>query len=90
MNYENLVLNPKEELLKATKFLDLNFDLKMLKYYEVNDEPNALLDWKKKTLKPPDSDSIDQYKSVLSKEEKNIIDKGTKPLLERLLNQYYE
>jgi hypothetical protein len=89
ISYENLVLNTKEELLKATNFLNLKFDIKMLKYYEVNDEPNALLDWKKKTLKPPDSDSIYQYKSVLSKEEKNRIDKETKPLLKRLLNNYY-
>lgn len=90
VNYENLVLNTKEELLKATNFLKLDFDIKMLKYYEVNDEPNTLLDWKKKTLKPPDSDSISQYKNVLSLEEITKIDIETRPVLKLLLNKYYE
>jgi hypothetical protein len=84
INYEDLILESKTELVKVCDFLELSFDENMLQYYKTNDEPKALLDWKKKTLQPPDSSSIGRYKKLLLKSEAKKIEEETFELYEQL------
>lgn len=77
INYEDLVLESESNLRKVCEFLDLEFEEKMLHYYETNDEPAALLDWKKKTLRPPDPSSIGVFKKRLSSIEIDAIENHT-------------
>ena len=84
INYEDLVLETKTELVKVCDFLELSFDENMLKYYKTNDEPKALLDWKKKTLQPPDSSSIGSYKKLLFQSEVKKIESDTFELYKQL------
>lgn len=69
LNYEDLVSNTQFELKEICNFLEVNFTDEMLSYYTSNDEPQDLLDWKKKTLKPPDVSSIGQYSKLLQIDE---------------------
>jgi len=77
INYEDLVLSSKTVLVKVCNFLKVSFEEKMLHYYKTNDEPVALLDWKKKTLQPPDFNSIGRYKKLLSPTEVMKIEEDT-------------
>ncbi|WP_431137280.1 sulfotransferase family protein [Psychroserpens mesophilus] len=77
IHYEDLVLDSKLQLVKVCDFLDLPFEEKMLRYYETNDEPKALLEWKKKTLRPLDPTTIERYKKVLSSTEVETIESNT-------------
>ena len=73
VKYEDLITDLEAELYRISKFINLPFDIKMLKYYEINQEhkiePEIMIDWKKKTLKEPDSSGINKYKMRLSREE---------------------
>jgi hypothetical protein len=84
INFEDLVLESKTELEKVCDFLNLSFDENMLQYYKTNDEPKALLDWKKKTLQPPDSSSIGNHKKLLLKSEIKKIERDTFDLYKKL------
>lgn len=84
INYEDLILKSKTVLTKVCDFLKLPFDDQMLNYYKRNDEPKALLDWKKKTLKPPDSTSIGGYKKLLLQTEVEKIQNNTFELYGKL------
>lgn len=89
VNYEQLVVNTEDDLKRTSKFLDLNFEPGMLTYYKTNDEPNGLLDWKQKTLQPPDPSSIILYKETLTQDEIFKIEVQTKSLFNRFLNQQH-
>lgn len=84
INYEDLIIDSRTELSKVGNFLKLPFEEQILFYYKTNDEPKALLDWKKKTLQPPDSSSIGRYKKLLSLNEIQIIESKTFELYEQL------
>lgn len=77
LTFENLVSNPFKELNRISSFLKVPFEENMLRYYNNNDEPEGLLDWKKKTLQPPDMNSIGRYKSILTEKEIKTIDAET-------------
>jgi len=76
LKYENLVTNTENELEKICKFTGLDFSGDMLNYFlhnkENQDEPAALMDWKKKTMEKPDPSNYGKYKKELMPEEVNI------------------
>jgi len=84
ISYEDLVVDTHNQLLKICNFLNLEFDSQMLSYYKNNDEPVDLLDWKKKTLTPPDQSSIGRYTNELSLIEIDKIDSKTKMLVDKI------
>jgi hypothetical protein len=65
IKYEELVLDSENILRKLADFLELDFSLNMLDYYNRNDEPISTLDWKKKTFDKPDTLNINKYKNIL-------------------------
>ena len=73
LRYEDLVTNTQRELMKICEFLDIEFDLGMLNYAELNAknsiEPSQTLDWKRKTLEKPDKGNIAKYKTELTPSE---------------------
>ncbi|WP_411768229.1 sulfotransferase family protein [Winogradskyella sp. A3E31] len=73
--YEDLVSNLEQECIRLSKFLGVEFNAKMLDYYIINNEkelePKLTLDWKMKTLMPPDINLIGQYKMYFSDKEIN-------------------
>ncbi|WP_423818734.1 sulfotransferase [Salinimicrobium sp. TIG7-5_MAKvit] len=75
LRFEDLLLDPKMELLKICDFLSIPFDEAMLNYAELNKdrklEPSELMDWKKKTLEKPDVSNISKFKKELSTKEIN-------------------
>ena len=79
IRYEDLVQMPEHSLKKICNFLDLNFEKKMLRYYELEDdyliEPKETLDWKRKTREMPDTKRIGQFRQLLSKSEKTNFEK---------------
>jgi len=77
INYEDLVLKSKTVLVSVCDFLKVSFEEKMLHYYKTNDEPIALLEWKKKTLQPLDPNSIGRYRKLLSPTEVMKIEEDT-------------
>lgn len=85
--YDELVLDTEITLFKICQFLKMDFDHNMLKYFEHNDEPEELLGWKKKTLKPPDPKSVGRYKKDLTESEISEIDKKTNTIF-NLLREY--
>ncbi|WP_033408599.1 sulfotransferase family protein [Psychroflexus tropicus] len=89
VSYEQLVVKTEDELRRTSKFLDLRFESEMLNYYKTNDEPSGLLDWKQKTLQPPDQTSIIIYKERLTRDEIFNIEAQTNSLFNCLLNQQY-
>ena len=76
--YQNLILDTKNELIKVCNFLGLDFDEQMLLYYLSNDEPQDFLDWKKKTLQPLDQKSLGRFRRELTQREIDLIDKETR------------
>jgi len=73
IRYEDLVIETSKELQRICSWLQIAFDENMLEYYIRNktneDEPAALLDWKRKTLEAPDAGKIGQYLTALSLQE---------------------
>lgn len=81
LRYEDLIQNPKKQLIPVVEKLGLHFSDKMLDYYHHNDEPISTLDWKMKTLSKPDPQNIGKYKSLLSKEEIKTINEIAEKVL---------
>ncbi len=71
IKYEDLVLNTSSALANFCNFLGIEFSDVMLKFYlpEFHDEPASTMDWKKKTLAPPDASSVGSYKTRLAQKE---------------------
>ncbi len=74
LRYEDLVRAPEKELTKITDFLNITYNSKMLEYYKnsVTYEPKDFLQWKANTKKAPQTQSINRYRSELTKEEINL------------------
>lgn len=81
VKYEDLIINTENTLEYLCQSLNLEFDPNMMQYYLHNDEPEQLMDWKKKTMLPPDKSSIGRYKSVLKKEQIQFIESECKDLM---------
>jgi hypothetical protein len=71
LRYEDLICNTKVELEKLCSFLEVHYDPMMLEYYKLtsHDEPQETMDWKKKTLTPPDTENVGRFINILSAEE---------------------
>ncbi|WP_026934161.1 sulfotransferase family protein [Christiangramia echinicola] len=73
IRFEDLLTNSEGTLQSICSFLQIDYNIEMLKYAENNInnkiEPDKLVDWKKKTFLPPDSSSIGKYKYELTRNE---------------------
>ena len=71
IRFEDLISEPEITLSKICRVLDIPFSKTMLNYYNAgnHNEPLETIDWKKKTLDPPDKDRIGRYKTILNDEE---------------------
>ena len=69
IKYEDLIGFPGRELERVCEFFQIEYQPKMLGYYENSDEPDDFLIWKKKVLSPPDPANFGMYKRLLSAEE---------------------
>jgi hypothetical protein len=85
LRYEDLIVEPAGTLKKLCEFLGLSFEERMLNYYksETYDEPEETIDWKKKTLTPPDITNIGRYQQKLSKQEVNVFNSIATPTLRK-------
>lgn len=84
LRYEYLIDSPEKELTSICRYLGLTFDPGMLKYYEQENEPGQLIDWKKKTREAPDSKNKNKYLSILSQYQLKEFNGIAGPLLTRL------
>jgi len=68
IRYEDLILDSRKTLGEVCHFLNMSFDQNMLNYHEEknHDEPAQTMDWKKRTLDPPDKERVGRYKNSLS------------------------
>lgn len=87
IKYEDLIYNPTKTLISVVDFLNINFDDKMLKYYERNKqlivEPKLTIEWKKKTLEKLDISRISRYRNEMTLYDIKTFEKLTAPLLEK-------
>lgn len=85
MRFEDLILNPKSELIKITKFLNIPYDSEMLNYLAINSEeeyePKVFMPWKNKLKELPDPNIIGKYKENLDKGQVKIFEEFNKNLL---------
>ncbi|MCF6222628.1 MAG: sulfotransferase [Flavobacteriaceae bacterium] len=83
IRYEDLLLNPEEELKKVCNFLEISFHKQMLDFFksEFNDEPLSTRDWKMKTFEPLDKSNFGKYKNILSDKEIVLFNKVNQNLL---------
>ena len=73
IRYEDLLHSPEVELNKVCEVLGLTYSSQLLNYHINNriqeQEPKEFLQWKSKTLSPPDQGNIGKYRNILTKEE---------------------
>ena len=69
VRYEDLIMNPEEELSRVCEYLGLQFSASMLDYYKSNDEPFEFMQWKAKTKEKPDPENKSKYLKKLKKSE---------------------
>lgn len=69
VRYEDLLSQPKDELIRVFDFLGEEFEEQTLSFNEFNDEPAEFLQWKSKTLEKIDKNNMNNYVSDLSREE---------------------
>jgi len=74
IRYEDLILNTEKTLQSVCLFLGIQYERNMLNYHDErnHDEPKETIDWKRKTLDPPDPSRIGRFKSDLTEGEINI------------------
>jgi len=73
IRYEDLLLKTVETLKKVCAYLGVEYHPDMLDYYVNNlrhrQEPADFLQWKEKTLQPPDINNVEKYMRILSRQE---------------------
>lgn len=71
VKFEEVILHTEYKLNEVCNFLDVDFEYNMLNYYKLenHNEPDLTIDWKKKTLIPPDIKSIGRYKINLNTDD---------------------
>lgn len=88
IKFEDLLTNSRDVLETICSFLNVDFNINMLKYAELNKdnkiEPDQLMDWKKKTYLAPDVTGISKYKEELSVKEIETFQKINSGLLDLL------
>ncbi len=87
IKFEDLVLNPKSELLRISEFLNIPYDSEMLNYRAINNieeyEPKAFMPWKDKLNELPDKNIIGRYTDDLTKRQIKIFEEFNKKLLKK-------
>lgn len=86
VKYEELVLEPENNLRNICNFLKLDYDENMLDYYKTSEEeglePKEYLNWKSKSLKPLIKDDIYKFR-LLSKEDRGEFELLTRGSLQK-------
>lgn len=70
VRYEDVVRDFEPTLRSLAEFLGVDVDPAMARFHELNDEPEATLDWKRKTLGPLDPSTVGRHRRDLSNEER--------------------
>lgn len=87
IRFEDLIMSTRQTLINICKWLDLDFDDKMMRYYLENKEkelePASTLDWKMNTLKKPMQNKVGIYKETLSDEEVDKVNQVANEMLTR-------
>jgi hypothetical protein len=85
--YENLVTDPFREIKKICDSLKIPFEDEMLEFHILNKkhqlEPEATLDWKKRTLEKITPSQVGRFKNELSEDDVNNIQFKTADLMKR-------
>lgn len=68
VRYEDVLVRPEIELARVAMFLGVDYDERMSRYYEYNDEPQETLGWKQKTLQPVDPSRAGAFRKELAPE----------------------
>jgi hypothetical protein len=72
ITYEDLIEHPQKKAKEICLFFGIDFEPAMLNYYITTKEPKAFIEWKRKTLLPPDPSNKNVYLTDLS--DKDISD----------------
>lgn len=87
IRFEDLISEPEESLQNICNFLDIEYDEKMLNYFETTEsdglEPGDFLQWKSKNKMPLQEEEIFKYKKLSQNDLKSFED-----LAKDLLSQY--
>ena len=75
IKYEDILVNPKEEIEALCDFLEVNFNHHTLEFHRTNDEPKSMLNWKQKTLQPLDEKNFGMFRNKLSEAEILVFNK---------------
>lgn len=81
VRFEDLIDNPIETMNAILKIFDMEYNDRMIHYYNYNDEPNETIEWKLKTKQKLDPSSIGKYRDILSQEEINLYNNIAEPTL---------
>ena len=84
VRYEDLVREPESTLREVLSFIDASYREVVHGYYLHNHEPEATIDWKQRTLQPPDSSRIGRYLTRLTCEEIETFESRADSLLNLL------
>lgn len=85
IKYEDLIINTKHTLKQVSDFLQVDYSDQMLNYYkhDHNDEPKSTLDWKTKTLEPPDKTNLNKFHTLLTAEQIRVFNELNRDLLDK-------
>jgi hypothetical protein len=83
VRYEDLLRNTKVELGRVCRFLDVDYQDEMTRYFRHNDEPQETIGWKKKTLEPIDPTRAGAFRQELAPELANALWAFAQPTLEK-------
>lgn len=87
VRFEDLVRDPESTLRRLCHALGEAFDPRMLEYSKLNQqqklEPSEFLQWKERTLSPPDLDAVGRFRSELNGPEIKAFEEIAGPVLRR-------
>jgi hypothetical protein len=69
VKYEDLIESPADHLQSVCKFLALPYEEAMMNFHNTEKEPEAFIDWKKKTMEKPDPTNKNMYLNFLTHAE---------------------
>jgi hypothetical protein len=86
--YEDLVKNPKQELKKIMKFLEIDYNENLLYHHEKkhDETKNNIAMGKTRTDRPIDEKSLGNWPNIIDEEEEEIIEKNTKKVFGKIRN----
>ena len=84
VRYEDVIRSPEKHLRELMHLLEVPYQKRVESYYTHNDEPEATLDWKRRTLQPPDPSRIGRYQEALTAEEITAFKETAEPMLDQL------